>query len=161
MNYDSLIPITGIIQNISQTPNDCCHQFITVRTPNGIYHFVVSPDTIVIGNTRLRPRMPIAAFYDASLPVPLIFPPQYQAQLLAPLRGNETVMLNFFQRNLTAADNSLRLNLDRSTEISTINGQPYPCPPDNQYLLVYYSATTRSIPPQTTPRKIVVLCQGT
>ncbi len=25
-------------------------------------------------------------------------------------------------------------------------------------LLVYYTVTTRSIPPQTTPRKIIVLC---
>ena len=60
--------------------------------------------------------------------------------------------------NLTAADNSLRLNIARNTEILTLNGQRFSCPPGGNFLLVYYSVTTRSIPPQTTPRRIIVLC---
>ena len=67
-------------------------------------------------------------------------------------------MLNRFDRNLTAEDNSLQLNVARNTNIETINGQNTGCNLGNQTLLVYYTATTRSIPPQTTPRRIVVLC---
>ena len=119
---------------------------------------MLSPSTTVVDSTLLRSGMPVAAFYDSSLPVPLIYPPQFQAELITPLRNDETVMLNFFRRNLTARDNSLRLNLDRSTRILTLNGQRYSCPPGGNFLLVYYSVTTRSIPPQTTPRKIIVLC---
>ncbi len=158
MNYETLVPVTGIIQNISQSPGNCCHQTITISTPNGINHFMLSPSTTVVDSTLLRSGMPVAAFYDSSLPVPLIYPPQFQAELITPLRNDETVMLNFFRRNLTARDNSLRLNLDRSTRILTLNGQRYSCPPGGNFLLVYYSVTTRSIPPQTTPRKIIVLC---
>lgn len=158
MNYESLIPVTGIIQNISQMPNDCCNQMVTVNTRNNINNFVLSSNTTVIDSTRLRPRMPVTVFYDSSLPVPLIFPPQYRAELITSMRSDETVMLNFFRRNLIAADNSLRLNLSRNTEILTLNGQPYSCNPGNHFLLVYYSVTTRSIPPQTTPRRIIVLC---
>lgn len=159
MNYETLVPITGIIQNISQSPNNCCHQTITINTPNGINNFVLSPSTEVVGSAQLRSGMPVAAFYDSSLPVPLIYPPRFQAELIAPLQNDEIVMLNFFRRNLTATDNSLRINLTRSTRIVTLNGQRYSCPPGGNYLLVYYSVTTRSIPPQTTPRKIVVLCE--
>lgn len=158
MNYENLIPVTGIVRNISQTPGNCCNQMVTVSTPNGINNFLLSSGTAVIGNTQLRTGMPVTAFYDGSRPVPLIYPPQYQAEIIAPMRNDETVALKFFQRNLTAADNSLRLNIARNTEVLTMNGQRFSCPPGGNFLLVYYSVTTRSIPPQTTPRRIVVLC---
>lgn len=158
MNYENLIPVTGIIRNISQTPGNCCNQMVSVNTPNGINNFILSPNTAVIGNTQLRSGMPVTAFYDGSRPVPMIFPPQFQAEIIAPMRADETVALNFFRRNLTAADNSLRLNVARNTEILTLGGQRYSCPPGENFLLVYYSITTRSIPPQTTPRRIIVLC---
>lgn len=67
-------------------------------------------------------------------------------------------MLNEFDRNLTARDNSLQLNIAGNTNIETLNGQSVNCSLGNQTLLVYYTVTTRSIPPQTTPRRIVVLC---
>lgn len=159
MNYESLLPIVGIIRNISQTPGDCCRQMISINTMNGPVNFILSANTVVVDNTRLRPGMAIAAFYDSTLPVPLIFPPQYQAELITTIRGNELVTLNFFNRNLVASDNSLSINLSRSTEISTLNGQPFHCSPGTNFLLVYYSTTTKSIPPQTTPRRIVVLCR--
>ena len=158
MNYENLTPVTGIIRNISQVPRDCCNQMVTVTTPNGINNFMLSPNTLIIRNTQLRTGMPVTAFYDASLPVPLIYPPQYRAELIAPMRNDETVTLRFFRRDLTAADNSLRLNIGRQTEVLTPNGQRYSCPPGGNFLLVYYSVTTRSVPPQTTPRRIVVLC---
>lgn len=158
MNYKSLTPITGIIQNVSQTPGACCNQMISLVTSNGPVNFIVSADTFIIDNTRLRPGLMITAFYDSAHPIPLIFPPQYQAELITTLRGSEEVALNFFDQNLTATDNSLRLNINRTTDISTMNGQRFNCSPGNNFLLVYYSNTTRSIPPQTTPRRIVVLC---
>ena len=102
--------------------------------------------------------MRIAAYYDANLPVPLIFPPQYQAQIVTMLGRNQTIMLNFFDQNLTATDNSLRLNIGRGTRVTTLNGQPFNCSPENHALLVWYTVTTRSIPPQTNPERIVVLC---
>lgn len=158
MNYKSLTPITGIIQNVSQTPGACCNQMISLVTSNGPVNFIVSADTFIIDSTRLRPGLMITAFYDSTRPIPLIFPPQYQAELITTLRGSEEVALNFFDQNLTATDNSLRLNINRTTDISTMNGQRFNCSPGNNFLLVYYSNTTRSIPPQTTPRRIVVLC---
>ena len=102
--------------------------------------------------------MRIAAFYDSSLPVPLIFPPQYHAKIVTVIGRNENVMLNYFGRNLIAADGSLRLNIARNTIIKTVNGQTVTCNLENRFLLVYYTITTASIPPQTTPRKIILFC---
>ena len=42
MNYENLIPVTGIIRNIAQTPGNCCNQMVTVNTPNGINNFMLS-----------------------------------------------------------------------------------------------------------------------
>ena len=116
---------------------------------------------IVIDSRQLRQGMRVAAFYDNTLPVPLIFPPQYQAQLITQLGRNEQVMLNYFDSDLTAADNTLQLNIAGGTLIRTLNGQNITCNLGDHTLLVYYTITTRSIPPQTTPRKIIVLCDET
>lgn len=157
MAYSNYVPVTGTIINISRG-DDCCTQMMSLRTDSGIVNFMVGTGTQIIDNRQLRSGMRVTAFYDSSLPVPLIFPPQYQAQIITMVGRNEQVMLNFFDRNLTSADNSLRLNISDDTMIRTMNGQNFTCNPANRVLLVYYSNTTRSIPPQTTPNRIIVLC---
>lgn len=157
MTYANYEPIIGTILNMTRG-NDCCSQTMSLRTENGIVNFMIGPETHVIDNRPLRAGLRVAAFYDASLPVPLIFPPQYQAQIVAVLMRDEQIMLNEFDRNLTARDGSLQLNLARNTNIETLNGQNVSCNPAGRTLLVYYTATTRSIPPQTTPRRVVVFC---
>lgn len=156
MNYSDLVPVTGTIVNISG--NDCCNQMIAIRTEDGIVNFFITSDTQVINSRMLRRGMRIAAFYDSTLPVPLIFPPQYQAVLITVLGRNEQIALNYFDGNLIAGDNSLQLNIGRNTVVRTINGQMFTCSLGDRMLLVYYTATTRSIPPQTTPEKVIVLC---
>lgn len=156
MNYSDLVPVIGTIVNISG--NDCCNQMFTLNTENGIVNFFVTPDTMVINSRMLRRGMRIAAFYDSTLPVPLIFPPQYNAVLVTVLGRNEQIALNYFDGNLLAGDNSLQLNVGRNTVVRTLNGQTFSCNLGERMLLVYYTTTTRSIPPQTTPEKIVVLC---
>lgn len=157
MDYTTFVPVTGIIVNITRG-NDCCSQMLALRTEDGIVNFLIGMDTIVIDSRQLRQGMRVTAFYDSNLPVPLIFPPQYQAQLITALGRNEQVMLNYFDSDLTAADNTLQLNISAGTMIKTLNGQNITCNLGEHTLLVYYTTTTRSIPPQTTPRRIIVLC---
>lgn len=157
MSYKDFVPVTGVIVNITRG-NDCCSQMVMMRSDDGIVNFVVSAQTQVIDDIQLRVGMRIAAFYDSSLPMPLIFPPQYRAQLVTVIGRNEQVMLNHFDRNLLAQDRSLQLNIAGNTMIRTANGQRFDCNPANQTLLAYYSVTTRSIPPQTTPSRIIVFC---
>ena len=157
MAYRNFKPIIGTIINMARG-NDCCSQMMSLRTENGIVNFMITSETRIIDSRQLRSGLRVAAFYDASLPVPLIFPPQYRAQIITVLGRDEQVMINEFNRNLVAADNSLQLNIARNTSIETINGQNTSCSPGNQTLLVYYTTTTRSIPPQTTPRRVIILC---
>lgn len=157
MDYTALVPVTGIIMNITRG-NDCCSQMLSLRTEDGIVNFLINMDTVVIDSRQLRQGMRVAAFYDRNLPVPLIFPPQYRAQLITALGRNEQVMLNYFDSDLIAADNTLQINISAGTLIKTLNGQNITCNLGEHTLLVYYTMTTRSIPPQTTPRRVIVLC---
>lgn len=159
MAYEAYQPLQGVIQNITQEENDCCSQRVALRTSEGITHFTVSPDTMVIDSVRLRIGMRAAFFYDTTQPAPLIYPPLYGAALVTALGRNQKVVLKYFDMNLMAADGSLMLNIGRFTNILTINGQRFQCSPADQTLLVYYTAETASLPPQTTPEKIIVMCR--
>lgn len=92
MAYSDYVPVTGTIVNISRG-NDCCTQMMSLRAENGIVNFMVGTGTQIIDNRQLRPGMRVVAFYDSSLPVPLIFPPQYQAQMIAVVGRNEQVLI--------------------------------------------------------------------
>lgn len=155
---ENLIAITGRIQRIQPVGEDCCQQMITIQNTEGVHNFIISPETYVIDMVRFRAGMQVTAFYDANLPVPLIYPPQYQAVIVGRNMPNEKMYAGYFDENLTANDNQLKLNISRGTEVITSNGQQYLCSLGQNTLIVYYTITTRSIPPQTTPRKIIVMC---
>lgn len=158
-NILSLIPVIGTIVSIRPQSGDCRSQLVSLTTDNGPVNFILSADTTVIDATRLRPDMRIATYYDGNQPAPLIFPPQYPAVLMAALRPGEQVLLSRFDRNLTSQDPNqpLRLNISPTTTVRTLNGQTTTCNLAGRDLLIFYSNTTRSNPPQTTPRKVVVL----
>lgn len=157
MAYETYQKVIGTIQSIRRG-NSCCELMISLLTDRETVNFMLTGETMVIDNISLRRGMRIAAFYDTRLPVPAIFPPQYRAELITLLRPNQNVMLNFFDENLVAEDNSLKLNISPRTNISTVNGQRFLCSPANSELLVYYTVTTFSIPPQTPPQRIIVMC---
>lgn len=152
------IGITGIVERIRPSGNECCNQTITLRAMNGIVNFILSPGTYVTDNTPLRIGMRITAFYDANQPVPLIYPPQYQAAFISRTEPGETVVIAYFDSNLLSEEIQLKLNIAPATRISTANGQRFSCSLGNNMLMVYYSASTRSIPAQTTPERIIVFC---
>lgn len=158
MAYETFEKVEGIIQGINRG-DDCCSMTLSVISGSNIVNVVVSGDTAVIDNVRLRPGMRIAAFYDTNLPTPAVYPPQYRAELITTLRRGQQVLLDYFDDELTSADGSLKLNIGPMTNVMTLNGQQYTCSPENTELLVYYTASTFSMPAQTTPQKVIVMCQ--
>ena len=154
----SYSPIIGTIYEITSFADNCCQQQVSLNTSSGPVDFILSSDTYVVNHEMLRPGMTIAAFYDPNQPVPLIYPPRYQAVAVTGLSDGENVAFNYFNQNLVASDNSLMLNVTASTQVVASNGETYSCSPGNNLLLVYYRASTRSIPARTTPDKIIVFC---
>lgn len=158
MAYETFEKIEGMIQSINRG-DSCCSMMLSLISNSNIVNVVVSGDTTIIDNVRLRAGMRIAVFYDANLPVPAVYPPQYRAEIVTSLRRGQQAALGYFDENLVSADASLKLNIGPMTNVVTLNGQSYACSPENSELLVYYTNTTFSIPAMTTPQKIVVMCQ--
>ena len=158
MAYETFEKVEGIIQGINRG-DDCCSMTLSVISDSNIVNVVVSGDTTVVDNVRLRPGMRIAAFYDTNLPTPAVYPPQYRAELITSLRRGQQVLLDYLEDELASADGSLKLNIGPMTNVMTLNGQQYTCSPENTELLVYYTTSTFSMPAQTIPQKVIVMCQ--
>lgn len=152
------ISVTGTIRRISHNKNDCCNQLLSLITENGEVQLNLSPSTYIVNQNRLRIGMTITGYYSADAPVPLIYPPVYDAVVITRVYSNEFTTLDLFDSSLTNQRGTLTLNPSKATEIVTANGQVYSCPLGDHLLLVFYSRTTRSIPAKTVPHKIIVMC---
>ena len=139
--------------------NDPCTIFATVEDMDGnIVTFVITPSTFVVDYTTLSVGMRCTFWYRTDAPVPLIYPPQYTAVVVAQERNERFVDVSFYNSSLINEEQTLRLNIDNSVDIRTTNNQFFQGNPANNELVVTYVTSTRSIPAQTTPRRIVVLC---
>lgn len=123
-----------------------------------IVNFILSPSTYVVDFETLAAGMTCTFWYAMDAPAPLIYPPQYSAVAAAQEKNGRMVSVGYFNSSLVNEDRTLQLNLDRSVDVRTTNNQYFQGSPSNHSLVVTYGSSTRSIPAQTTPYKIVVLC---
>jgi hypothetical protein len=136
-----------------------CTKMMSVQSIDGnLVNFIVMPTTYFVDNTMVSVGNTVTGFYDVNAPTPMIYPPQYQAIIMAKDTPNQNVKVDFFNQQLVSRDGSLKLSISPSTLILLENGQIFTGYLANRNLIVVYGATTRSIPAQTTPSKIVVIC---
>lgn len=162
INFLSFSGYVTMISDFMITPNNedaGCYQLISVDTGNGEQvNFVVAPDTYFVDHAMVAVGDWITGYFDGNAPVPLIYPPQYRAIVIVKVNPIQNVKVDYFNRDLLSSDGQLKLNISPDTQILLTNGQAFTNNPVNRNLIVIYSFTTRSIPAQTTPHKIVVLC---
>lgn len=136
-----------------------CYKLMTVQNmEGGIVNFVVTPTTYFVDHAMVVVGDWVIGFYDANAPVPLILPPQYRAIVMARIMPGLNVKVDYFDSQLISSDGTLKLNIGPCTRIILQNGQAFTGNPANHNLIVLYGPTTRSIPAQTTPYKIIVMC---
>jgi hypothetical protein len=136
-----------------------CYKLMSVHNRDeDVVNFIVAPTTYFVDHVMLRPGDMVTGFYDASAPTPFIFPPQYRAFVMAKAMPYPNVKVDYFNAELLSSDGMLKLNISPATPVMLENGQAFTGSPANRYLIVVYGATTRSIPAQTSPEQIVVMC---
>ncbi|WP_342599199.1 hypothetical protein MHB48_17735 [Psychrobacillus sp. FSL H8-0483] len=136
-----------------------CYTLMSVANGNGgVVNFVVSPTTYFVDQAMVTVGDRVTGYYDANAPVPLIYPPQYQALVMVEDDANQNVKVGYFNGQLESSDGQLKLNISPYTQILLTNGQAFTKNPANRNLIVIYGPTTRSIPAQTTPYQIIVWC---
>ena len=153
--------VTGITDFITGQ-NDLregCFKFFTLRNESGqIVNFVVSPSTYFIDHEIVEVGDRVTGYYDGDSPAILIYPPQFPALVVAKDNPNRNIKVSYFNNQLVSQDGQLQLNLSPNTQIILTNSQLFSRYPGNRDLIVYYGSSTRSIPAQTTPYRIIVLC---
>ncbi|QGQ44111.1 hypothetical protein [Metabacillus sediminilitoris] len=136
-----------------------CYKLISVENGMGaLVNFVVSPTTYFVDHVMVAVGDRITGYYDGNAPVPLIYPPQYQALVMAKDNTYQNVKVDYFNSQLESSDGRLRINISPYTQIVLTNGQSFSKTPANRDLIVIYGPATKSIPAQTTPYRIIVLC---
>lgn len=160
----SFFPITGTISQIepmqSSTDNWCgCSLMVSVTTPyQGMVNLVITPYTYIYNQEQLQDGDSITAFYDASAPAPLIFPPQYRVTAVVKDSDGRMCDFSYYDENLVNASGTLQLAPAASTVVSYPNGQTFFGNPAGHYLLVIYSSSSKSIPALAEPDSVVVFC---
>ncbi|MBT2692684.1 hypothetical protein [Bacillus sp. ISL-55] len=158
-------PFRGVVTMINDfliTPsgeNEGCYTLMSVIDGTGRQvNFVVEPKTYFVDQAMVRIGDQVTGYYDADAPVPLIYPPQYRALVMVKETPGQNVKVDFFNSQLISIDGMLKLNLSPGTPILLENGQRFTKNPANRNLIVVYGPSTFSIPAQTTPYRIIVLC---
>lgn len=152
--------VTAIINfAIQENENAGCIQMMSVFDQSGnTINFVVSPDTYFIDQEVVRVGDFVTGYYVGNAPAILVYPPQYPALVVVKYNPDQNVKVDYFNGQFLSSDGQLKLNNVLSTMVMLKNGQPFMGNPANRNLIVFYGASTRSIPAQTTPTKIVVWC---
>lgn len=140
---------------------DGCMLYIMLEDTDGNnVDFVVTPATYVVDFETLSVGMMCTFWYAADAPMPLIYPPRYNAVVAARVKTERMVDVDHYNMSMVNEGQTLKLNMDGSVNVRTTNNQYFQGNPAGHNLVVIYENSTRSIPAQTTPKLVVVLCDA-
>lgn len=124
-----------------------------------IADFVLTKETVLADSVQIEIGKTITGWYDARNPMILIYPPQYNVELVTMPSEGTTQKVDYFDETLTSADGMLKLNLQQegSLKLWDNQGKLYTESLSGKHLLVNYTISTRSIPAQTVPESIYVI----
>ncbi|MER2189311.1 MAG: stalk domain-containing protein [Solibacillus sp.] len=123
--------------------------YVTTENNANVYDAEGNPITLKEGDA-------FTAFIYANRPMILIYPPHYTAAAIVKKSDSiGTAEMGTFDENLVNENNTLKLNISADTVIVNEAGAALKVFTGGD-ALVFYTTSTRSIPAQTTPSKIVV-----
>ena len=103
---------------------DGCMMFVTIEDMDGnTVNFMVTPSTYVVDFDTLSVGMNCTFWYMADAPMPLIYPPQYNAVVAAQTKNGRMVNVAHYNGALVSDDQTLQLNMDGSVDVRTTNNQ--------------------------------------
>lgn len=157
----SYLSITGTVQSIAIQDNDGNGMDYSVSILHGeeaeaVFQF---KDEQLLSEGTPKEGDSFTGWYDARLPMIMIYPPQYTAvaAYFGDLPEGQSLKVDEFDEALISSDGTLKPLTDGEISILTPTGQPYAGDLAGRLLAVFYGPSTRSIPAQTTPEKIIVL----
>jgi len=156
------IKTTGTVESIEKRGDV---NYYSIKDGEKINVLAVTEDTSLFDNTGKKAEIKkgdkVAAYTYANKPAILIYPPQYSPEVvIVETEAMGTAAVGSFDKNLLDESLSLKLNISEETELMSISGKEVNSTDlAGKDLLVFYTFTTKSIPAQTSPRKVVLLDQ--
>lgn len=159
---------TGVISNVNQDGKTLT---LTVEDNenSNLMIFPISDDVLLLDSGKaekmLKEKMikglKVDVYYDKNKPMPLIYPATITPDIII-VQGEEMgqVKVSKFDKNLISLDNDLKLHISKETILLNEDGEHIQ--QEDLYekeLIVFYSISTKSIPAQTTPKKVIALDQ--
>lgn len=149
---------TGKVKAITDFEGVEGTKFVLVENSEGAEANIrISKDTYVLNNAEIAIGAVITGFFDANAPMIMIYPAQYNAEVVVVDNKDETTKVDIFDKDMVSSDQTLKLNTTDRTEATLQDGTPFKGELANRKLVVTYSTSTKSIPAQTIPDKIIVL----
>jgi hypothetical protein len=160
---------TGTVEEVTKVDDVTTKIYLKNKDDLEAY-FILSENTYYADGVKIEKGLEITGYYESGKPMIMIYPPQYTIDIITPVYKEGFVKVDKFDSNLLSKDKQLKLNISEETEIVWENNtQIYwfakPTIEDletvlgNRQMIVYYDFTTKSLPAQTTPSKIIVLSQ--
>lgn len=119
--------------------------------------FTVSDETYRTNEEKIEIGSIVTGYYDAKLMTIMLYPMQYIAEVIDVVKADYNVKVDYFDRKLVSSDGKLKIHIDSNIPVINEDGTVYKGRPIKKNLVVIYGNSTKSIPAQTHPIKIVVL----
>lgn len=144
-------------------------KIVTIENEQGGLRFAVASNTMIVNRKDGAPMtaadltegMEICVVYAANSPMGMSLPP-YLGKVSAVVANADAGLMTVghFDADLTDMKNKLQLNISDDTTILNLQGTKIRLSAEdvkNQDALVFYGATTKSIPAQTNPSFVLLL----
>lgn len=157
---------TGVITNIEDRENE---RMVTVENDQGLITIFRIQDKTLLFNSGttnemkpsdLKKDMEVEAYYDKNKPMILIYPAQITPELFFVIDEEKpsSIKVGKFDKDFLSLDKELKLNIGEETTLLNEQGEKIEVADlKGKELVVFYSITTKSLPPQTPPTKIIAL----
>lgn len=164
LDSSNFMKFTG---NVSEVTQDGKKIILTVEGTNTKMIFPITEKVLVLQNgngeafqtEKLLKGLKVDVYYDKYMPIPLIYPSTITPNaVIVKTQELGEVKVSKFDKNFLSLDKELKLNISNETILLNQQGEKI----NNELLLdkeliVFYTFTTKSIPAQTSPTKIIAL----
>ncbi|KOY82264.1 copper amine oxidase N-terminal domain-containing protein [Lysinibacillus macroides] len=137
--------------------------YYTVKDGEQTNVLEITNDTLVFDNTgkkvELKEGDKVVAYTFANKPQKYIYPPQFNPDVVI-VESEQVgfVEVDYFFEDLTNTYNMLKLNIGEETTLINVKDEKVASKDlAEKHLVVFYTGSTKSIPAQTTPSKVIIL----
>ncbi|MEK5037588.1 stalk domain-containing protein [Sporosarcina sp. FSL K6-3457] len=165
-NTTNYMKATGVIQEIEKETDGIR---LTIENEDKLIMILRINDESLLFNSTTTNQLKLAdlkkgaiveAYYDKNKPMIMIYPATVTPEIVIVKDEKDfgSVKIGQFDKNYLSLDGELKLNIGEETPLFNQQGEAIEMKDlQGKELMVFYSITTMSLPPQTPPTKVIAL----